>query len=189
MFGVTFLPVLWSPAGAPIAGVPGPRRSADECDAGWFAPVATRRRSMFGVLRPPHQRLAVLHRGDTPRTPQLADATDCSPPDRSQENLSRRDSTKSVRQALLYPQNARPLQSRLAFGARRAPRCCEGRDGWDLARPFRVVGPGSGWRASPRMGRPVGRATAKGGEAGSRPDRFVWSGRVPAAPPPRVSRA
>src|SRR5580700_520698 len=30
------------------AGVPGPRRSADECDAGWFAPVATRRRSMFG---------------------------------------------------------------------------------------------------------------------------------------------
>ena len=29
------------------AGVPGPRRSADECDAGWFAPVATRRRSLF----------------------------------------------------------------------------------------------------------------------------------------------
>src|SRR5579859_3721586 len=27
-----------------VAGVPGPRRSADECDAGWFAPVATRRR-------------------------------------------------------------------------------------------------------------------------------------------------
>ncbi len=35
--------VLWSPVGAP-AGVPGPRRNADECDAGWFAPVATRRR-------------------------------------------------------------------------------------------------------------------------------------------------
>src|SRR5580658_8749724 len=49
MFGVTFLPVLWSPAGAPTAGVPGPRRSADECDAGWFAPVATRRRSIFAV--------------------------------------------------------------------------------------------------------------------------------------------
>src|SRR5580700_2077653 len=60
MFGVTCLPVLWSPAGAPIAGVPGPRRSADECDAGWFAPVATRRRSMFGGLRPPSHRLAVL---------------------------------------------------------------------------------------------------------------------------------
>src|SRR5215472_4587648 len=34
-----------------VAGVPGPRRSADECDAGWFAPVATRRRSMSRVLR------------------------------------------------------------------------------------------------------------------------------------------
>src|SRR5689334_13388838 len=30
------------------AGVSGPRRDADECDAGWFAPVATRRRSMLG---------------------------------------------------------------------------------------------------------------------------------------------
>src|ERR1700753_3907158 len=30
------------------AGVPGPRRNADECDAGWFAPVATRRRSISG---------------------------------------------------------------------------------------------------------------------------------------------
>ncbi len=35
-----------------VAGVPGPRRSADECDAGWFAPVATRRRSSF---RPAHR--------------------------------------------------------------------------------------------------------------------------------------
>jgi hypothetical protein len=42
--------VLWSPVGAP-AGVPGPRRNADECDAGWFAPVATRRRPIFvGLL-------------------------------------------------------------------------------------------------------------------------------------------
>jgi hypothetical protein len=38
--------VLWSPVGAP-AGVPGPRRNADDCDAGWFAPVATRRRPML----------------------------------------------------------------------------------------------------------------------------------------------
>ena len=30
-----------------VAGVPGPRRSADERDAGWFAPVATRRRPLF----------------------------------------------------------------------------------------------------------------------------------------------
>ncbi len=34
------------------AGVPGPRRNADECDAGWFAPVATRRRSMLGLFGP-----------------------------------------------------------------------------------------------------------------------------------------
>src|SRR5262245_16309275 len=36
-----------------VAGVPGPRRSADECDAGWFAPVATRRRP-FSVLPVTH---------------------------------------------------------------------------------------------------------------------------------------
>jgi hypothetical protein len=30
------------------AGVPGPRRNADDRDAGWFAPVATRRRPMLG---------------------------------------------------------------------------------------------------------------------------------------------
>jgi hypothetical protein len=63
MFGVTFLPVLWSPAGAPIAGVPGPRRSADECDAGWFAPVATRRRSMLGVFIPSPPARSICPRG------------------------------------------------------------------------------------------------------------------------------
>jgi hypothetical protein len=31
------------------AGVPGPRRNADDRDAGWFAPVATRRRPMLGA--------------------------------------------------------------------------------------------------------------------------------------------
>ena len=36
-----------------VAGVPGPRRSADECDAGWFAPVATRRRSNSAACRLP----------------------------------------------------------------------------------------------------------------------------------------
>ncbi len=30
-----------------VAGVPGPRRSADDRDAGWFAPVATRRRPFY----------------------------------------------------------------------------------------------------------------------------------------------
>src|SRR6185437_4510299 len=34
------------------AGVPGPRRNADERDAGWFAPVATRRRTMLGAFLP-----------------------------------------------------------------------------------------------------------------------------------------
>src|SRR5215470_3228035 len=63
--------VLWSPVGAP-AGVPGPRRNADECDAGWFAPVATRRRPIFVGLWPTSPWLAVLFRGDTPRTPPVA---------------------------------------------------------------------------------------------------------------------
>jgi hypothetical protein len=53
-FRCTMHMVLWSPVGAP-AGVPGPRRNADECDAGWFAPVATRRRPNLrrplGLLR------------------------------------------------------------------------------------------------------------------------------------------
>src|SRR5215472_6941447 len=60
--------VLWSPVGAP-AGVPGPRRNADECDAGWFAPVATRRRPIFVGLWPTSPWLAVLFRGDTARSP------------------------------------------------------------------------------------------------------------------------
>src|SRR5579859_447654 len=68
-FGVASKLVLWSPVGAP-AGVPGPRRNADDCDAGWFAPVATRRRPM---LRPLGLRrgLAVSARGETPRSPPL----------------------------------------------------------------------------------------------------------------------
>src|SRR5215468_2641231 len=59
--------VLWSPVGAP-AGVPGPRRNADECDAGWFAPVATRRRPMLVGFQLTSPWLAVFSRGDTPRT-------------------------------------------------------------------------------------------------------------------------
>ena len=60
--------MLWSPVGAP-AGVPGPRRNADECDAGWFAPVATRRRPICGALRAPSLRFAVFPGGTTPGTP------------------------------------------------------------------------------------------------------------------------
>ena len=52
-----------------VAGVPGPRRSADECDAGWFAPVATRRRSMSGAFGPADRGLAVLPQGETPWNP------------------------------------------------------------------------------------------------------------------------
>jgi hypothetical protein len=55
---VAFKPVLWSPVGAP-AGVPGPRRNADDCDAGWFAPVATRRRPIFVAFQAPSPWLAV----------------------------------------------------------------------------------------------------------------------------------
>src|SRR5262249_59784391 len=60
--------VLWCGVGAP-AGVPGPRRNADECDAGWFAPVATRRRPIFIGLWPTSPWLAVFFRGDTPGPP------------------------------------------------------------------------------------------------------------------------
>jgi len=60
--------VLWSPVGAP-AGVPGPRRNADDCDAGWFAPVATRRRPIFGAFQAPSPQLAVFPGGTTPPEP------------------------------------------------------------------------------------------------------------------------
>ncbi len=51
------------------AGVPGPRRNADDRDAGWFAPVATRRRPMLGAFWP----LAGAHSaspGGRPRAPR-----------------------------------------------------------------------------------------------------------------------
>jgi len=70
-FGVAFEPVLWSPVGAP-AGVPGPRRNADDCDAGWFAPVATRRRPIFGAFQAPSPRLAVFPGGTPPGAPRWA---------------------------------------------------------------------------------------------------------------------
>ena len=60
--------VLWSPVGAP-AGVPGPRRNADDCDAGWFAPVATRRRSIFSAFQAPSPWLAVSPGGRPPEPP------------------------------------------------------------------------------------------------------------------------
>src|SRR5262249_14546191 len=48
---------------------PGPRRNADDRDAGWFAPVATRRRPMLGPFGGLRLWLAVLFRGDDPPEP------------------------------------------------------------------------------------------------------------------------
>ena len=104
-FGVAFESVLWSPVGAP-AGVPGPRRNADDCDAGWFAPVATRRRPMlspFGAS----PRLAVLPGGATPRTPRCRVA-------RSVTNVRGAQHDRSPGSTL----HAAPLQPRPAPGVR-----------------------------------------------------------------------
>src|SRR5579859_1246831 len=67
-YGVASNLVLWSPVGAP-AGVPGPRRNADDCDAGWFAPVATRRRPMLGPLPGASPMARSIPRGDDPPNP------------------------------------------------------------------------------------------------------------------------
>src|SRR5579859_7013628 len=67
-YGVASNLVLWSPVGAP-AGVPGPRRNADDCDAGWFAPVATRRRPMPGPLPGASPMARSIPRGDDPPNP------------------------------------------------------------------------------------------------------------------------
>ena len=155
MFGVTFLPVLWSPAGAPIAGVPGPRRSADECDAGWFAPVATRRRSMFGGLRPPSRRLAVDWR--YLRSPPCAALT-CP----RAATLAR-----PVGSGVALPRTAAsagnsPASSHEKLSSQLTPACALARISLSRAR------------------------ASTGGTAGRRPDRFVWSGRVPAGAPPRI---
>src|SRR5262249_50298060 len=58
------------PRRSTVAGVPGPRRSADECDAGWFAPVATRRRSILaGLLGPGSLRARSFCPGGDPPDP------------------------------------------------------------------------------------------------------------------------
>src|SRR6202034_994493 len=61
------------PRRSTIAGVPGPRRNADDRDAGWFAPVATRRRPIFAALcaASPMARSAVPG-GRPPGTPRAA---------------------------------------------------------------------------------------------------------------------
>jgi hypothetical protein len=51
------------------AGVPGPRRNADDRDAGWFAPVATRRRPMLAAFWAASAWLATPARGDDPPEP------------------------------------------------------------------------------------------------------------------------
>src|SRR5215469_6365655 len=139
------------------AGVPGPRRSADECDAGWFAPVATRRRSMIGGLRPPHQRLAVSVRGETPRSPPQATACLAAACEREPRS----------------PPTNRPLRTR-----RREPN-------WDCVVPgvcrgggLRLGGPDGGtsvrwrrWLAAPIWGHsPLG--GCERGAAGTRADRL-----------------
>src|SRR5579859_165179 len=67
-YGVASNLVLWSPVGAP-AGVPGPRRNADDCDAGWFAPVATRRRPMLRPFGPSPGARSICPGGDPPEPP------------------------------------------------------------------------------------------------------------------------
>src|SRR5580692_580432 len=57
------------PRRSTIAGVPGPRRNADDRDAGWFAPVATRRRPILTAFWAVSRGLAVLSRGDDPPEP------------------------------------------------------------------------------------------------------------------------
>src|ERR1700733_10745236 len=57
------------PRRSTIAGVPGPRRNADDRDAGWFAPVATRRRPIFAALCAASRWLAAPFGGTTPRNP------------------------------------------------------------------------------------------------------------------------
>src|SRR5262245_6575613 len=46
-FRCTILTGALVPRRGTAAGVPGPRRNADDCDAGWFAPVATLRRPLL----------------------------------------------------------------------------------------------------------------------------------------------
>jgi hypothetical protein len=70
--------VLWSPVGAP-AGVPGPRRNADECDAGWFAPVATRRRPIFADFSVGFAMARGIFPGGYPRTPCRPILAGCAP--------------------------------------------------------------------------------------------------------------
>jgi hypothetical protein len=73
------------PRRSTTAGVPGPRRNADECDAGWFAPVATRRRSMLvGPCPPGREVYSVFWNSpmamtsiDTPMTATIASDSHC----------------------------------------------------------------------------------------------------------------
>ena len=57
------------PRRSTTAGVPGPRRNADERDAGWFAPVATRRRTMLAALIAASAGLATSPGGGDPPGP------------------------------------------------------------------------------------------------------------------------
>src|ERR1017187_7029706 len=77
-----------------VAGVPGPRRTADECDAGWFAPVATRRRSIPGG--PPAPWLTVSSRGRPPGTSKGAFRAQTPVPGRAHESTLRLSSLTTL---------------------------------------------------------------------------------------------
>ena len=60
------------PRRSTTAGVPGPRRNADERDAGWFAPVATRRRPNFAAFLAASHGSPCFPGVTTPRNPPTA---------------------------------------------------------------------------------------------------------------------
>src|ERR1035438_9975192 len=57
------------PRRSTTAGVPGPRRNADERDAGWFAPVATRRRPKLAAFNGSSGVARNAFRGTNPASP------------------------------------------------------------------------------------------------------------------------
>src|SRR5579859_873075 len=120
-FGVASKLVLWSPVGAP-AGVPGPRRNADDCDAGWFAPVATRRRPMLGPLPGASPMARSIPRGDDPPNPPGVAL--CPAPSRGPRRwlaVSPGGTTPRTPPESPY---ARPPPGGLADGSQYPPPCC-----------------------------------------------------------------
>jgi hypothetical protein len=178
MFGVTSLPVLWSPAGVPIAGVPGPRRSADERDAGWFAPVATRRRFMLGGLQPPSPTARSAPK--TARRSMLGGLQPPSPTARSAPKTARRSMLGGLRLNRLAPFPGSAPHT--AFGFRKEQLRCRGGGQARLCPPLSRQPEQSSpvfWtnrRAFPRrVGRPGRDRTVSYGRAGFPVGPLRWS--------------